>query len=352
MPVKKSVQSDAHFRVRTARRALIPAAFSLWLAASSAYADLGLQRVIPLPGVRGQIGGLALDSAHHRLFVAVTGSNSLLSVDLEHGTIINRITGLNVPSDVVYLPDDRVAINCRGSGTISFYSTATLAPQASLIFGNNAGALRLDQQSKTLYFGYARDRKHGIAVLGSDGKLQAQLPVADNPLGLAVDAAAHRLYVGFLDLNAITVFDLNDDKQLATWSLGAGDAASYPLELDGDGKRLFIGGRRGDEIAVLDTQTGKLLQTIAGPGDAAVLNFDARNRELYVPGATGQLAIYKEDAAGLLHEIGSIPTRHGARSGVLDADTGRYYLALPATTARPAAIQVYLVVDRAADATQ
>ncbi|HEX6550429.1 MAG TPA: YncE family protein [Gammaproteobacteria bacterium] len=347
MPVKKSVQSDAHCRVRTARRALIPVAFSLWLAASSAYADLGLQRVISLPGVRGQIGGLALDNAHQHLFVAVTGGNRVLAIDLGQGKIINQITGLNGPGEVTYLPDGRLAINCRNSGTISFYDATTLNLNASVIFGDSAGALRFDPISKKLYFGYARTAQNGIAVVDNDGKPLTQLTVADKPQGLAVDATAGRLYVGFPDLNAITVFDLHDDKPLATWSLGSGDGASYPLELDGDGKRLFIGGRNGDEIAVLDTQTGKQLQAIAAPGDEKVLSFNARDRELYVPGGTGQLAIYREDAEGLLHEVGRILTRHGARNGLFDAESGRYYLAVPANQSGPAEIRVYLVVDRA-----
>lgn len=326
--------------------ALIPVAFALSLAASSAYADLGLQRVISLPGVRGQIGGLTLDGAHQRLFVTLTGVNSVLAVDLGQGKVINQITGLNGPVDVTYLQDGRLAINCRNSGTVSFYDAVTRKLKGSLIFGNSAGALRFDPESKKLYFGYARKARNGIAVIGDDGKPLTQFTVADEPLGLAVDATAGRLYVGFPNLNAVTVFDLKDDKPIATWSLGSGDGASYPLELDGDGRRLFIGGRSGDEIAVLDTQTGKLLQAIAAPGDEKVLSFNAQDRELYVPGGTGQLAIYREDAGGLLHEVGQIRTRHGARSGLFDTETGRYYLAVPANQSGPAEIRVYQVVDQ------
>jgi DNA-binding beta-propeller fold protein YncE len=324
----------------------------LGLAVSAAHAELGLQRVITLPGVRGQFGQLALDTTHQRLFVTVTGSSRLLAIDLKKNVISNQLTGLDTPSGVVYLPDGRVAVTGDSNGAISFYTAATLALSGSLIFGSEAGAACFDPVSNQIYLGYGREQHGGVAVIGADGKPLTQLPTTGYPRGLVVDSLARRLYLGFSASNAIAVFDLTDNKQIADWSLGAGDGATYPLILDGDGKYLFIGGRSGDEIAVLDTRSGKVLQTISAPGDVAAMSFDPQHRELYVPGGIGQLAIYTETAGGLLHEIGRIPTRHGARSGLLDADTGHYYLALPATRAEPAAIQVYLVIDRATDATQ
>jgi DNA-binding beta-propeller fold protein YncE len=320
----------------------------LCLLAFAAHADLGLQRVITLPGVRGQFGQLAVDEAHQHLFVAVTGSNRLLVIDLQNNSIDDQVTGLEAPLGVLYLPDDRVAVSASGSGAISFYAAAGLTLNASLIFGSSAGALCSDPTLKRLYLGYGRTKHYGIAVIADDGKPQTELSTPEQPQALVVDSAQQRLYVGFSTLNAIAVFDLIADKQILSWPLGEGQGASYPLALDGDGKRLFIGGRSGDEVAVLDTQSGKLLQDIAAPGEVASLSFDSRNRELYVPGGTGQLAIYKEDADGVLHAAGFIPTRRGAHSGVLDA--GRYYLAVPAYAGKPAEIRVYLVTNQTPDA--
>lgn len=320
----------------------------LGLLVSSAHAELGLQRVITLPGVQGQFGQLALDAAHQRLFVTVTGSSRLLAIDLEKDRISNQLTGLDTPSGVVYLPDGRVAVSGDSNGAISFYAAATFALRGSLIFGSEAGALELDPDSKQVYLGYGREQHGGIAVINDKGKPLDQMPVAGHPRGLAVDPLARRLYVGFPESNAVAVYDLADHMQIADWSLGAGDGATYPLALDGDGKHLFIGGRSGDEIAVLDTQSGKVLQTISAPGDVAVMSFDPHQRELYVPGGIGQLATYTEAADGLLHEIGRIPTRHGAHSGLLDAGSGRYYLAVPASAGKPAEIRVYLVIEPAA----
>lgn len=323
----------------------------LCLTVFAAHADLALQRVITLPDVRGQFGQLALDPAGGRLFVAVTGSNRLLAVDLKQDRITGQVTGLDGPQGVIYLPDDWVAISGSGSGVISFYTATALALRGSLIFGADAGALCFDPDAKRLYFGYGREQRAGIAEIGTDGKPLAQLSVPDQPEGMVVDPSQHRLYAGFGELNSIAVFDLAAGKQLANWSLGEGENASYPLALDADGKRLFVGGRSGDEMAVLDTQSGKLLQNIAAPGEITTLSFDPHNRELYAPGGIGQLAIYSEGADGLLHVVGRMPTRRGAHSGVLDTDSGRYYLAVPASAGKPAEIRVYLVIDQTADAT-
>jgi DNA-binding beta-propeller fold protein YncE len=199
-----------------------------------------------------------------------------------------------------------------------------------------------------LYFGYGRDLQHEIAVLDERGKLRAQLPAPGIPRGLVLDPLTHRLYAGFSELNTVVVFDVANESRIASWTLDAPAAATFPLALDQAGNRLFVAGRSGDQIAVIDSQTGRLLQNIAAPGDAATLAFDPAHRELYVPGGIGQLAVYKEDDRGLLHEVERIPTRHGARSGLLDPESGRYYLAVPAYAGKPAEVRVYLVVEPSA----
>jgi DNA-binding beta-propeller fold protein YncE len=349
MSIKEPAGMSAEPARRRSRGLPLLCAALVTLMAFAAQADLGLQRVITLPGVRGQFGQLALDAAQQRLFVVVTGSNSLLAIDLQKDVISERVTGLNSPLGVAYLPSDQVAVSASGNGAIGFYTAATFNRRASLIFGSDAGALYFDPGSKKLYLGYGRARHAGIAVLDVTGTPLTQLATPDQPQALVVDPLRQRLYAGFSSANAIRVFDLATGKRIADWSLGEGSGSSYPLALDGDGKRLFIGGRSGDEIGVLDTQSGNLLQTIAGPGDTVSFSFDPQNRELYVPGGTGQLALYKEDADGVLHALGRILTRHGAHSGVLDADSGRYYLAVPATPDKPAEIRVYLITDQATD---
>lgn len=315
---------------------------------ATAHADLGLQRIITLPGIRGQLGGLALDRAHQRVFVAATGSGGLLTVDLHDGRIIDQVSGLERPRTVVYLPDNRLAVSDSISGVIGFYDADTLDLQSSLIVGHRAGALCSDGATAQLYFGYGRGSQHDIAVLDNRGKLRAQLPAPGIPRGLVLDPLTHRLYAGFSELNAVVVFDVTNRNRIATWTLDTPAAATFPMALDEAGKRLFVAGRSGDQIGVIDSQTGRLLQNIAAPGDAATLAFDPAHRELYVPGGIGQLAVYKEDDRGLLHEVERIPTRHGARSGQLDPESGRYYLAVPAYAGKPAEIRVYLIVEPSA----
>lgn len=341
MPLKNPV--DPHSLRRVHARLL--SAVVLGLVTLAAHAGLGLQRIITLPEIRGQLGGLALDRVHQRVFVAATGSGGLLAVDVHSGEIVDQVTGLERPRTVVYLPDNRLAVSDSSSGVIGLYDANTLNLQSSLIVGQRAGALCSDDAAGQLYFGYGRGSQHDIAVLNDRGKLRAQLPAPGIPRGLVLDPVTHRLYAGFSELNGVVVFDVARQSRIATWTLDAPAAATFPMALDEAGNRLFVGGRSGDQIAVIDTQTGRLLQNIPAPGDAATLDFDSEHRELYVPGGIGQLAVYKEDNRGLLHEVERIPTRHGARNGLLDPESGRYYLAVPAFAGKPAEVRVYLIVE-------
>ncbi|HET7922093.1 MAG TPA: hypothetical protein VFM15_05005, partial [Gammaproteobacteria bacterium] len=247
------------------------------------------------------------------------------------------------PRDVVFLPDGRVAVSSLGSGAISFYDARTLEPRGSLVFGSAAGALRFDADVARMYFAYGRERHGGIAILDTDGTLHAQVPLHDLPQGLLPAAAAHRLYASFAALNRIVVFDTATRERVADWSLGSTPGTNYPLALNADGTHLFVAGRQGDEITVLDTGTGRELQDIAAPGGVGSMQFDARTHELYVAAGVGELVVYEEDADGVLHERSRIATRRGARTGLLDTAAGRYYLALPAGKQGPAEIRVYRV---------
>ena len=58
-----------------------------------AAAPLRLERIIPMPHVKGRIDHLAMDLAHHLLFVAEYGNGSVDAVDLVSGRVVGRIGG-------------------------------------------------------------------------------------------------------------------------------------------------------------------------------------------------------------------------------------------------------------------
>ena len=240
----------------------------LLLMAPLAHAGLGLNGVIVLPGVRGQFGRMTLDASHHRLFINVTGSDMLLALDLDTGTVHGRITGLSHPQDVVYLlQNQRLAVSNGASGDLGFYDADTLTPNSTITFGNDADRLFYDAATGRLYLGYGEGHESGIAITNDNGRPLVQLPLDSHPAGLALDAKVKRLYVNLPASHEIAVFDLKSDKRIATWSLGVESGANFPMALDADHNRLFVVTRSPDRLLVLEARAGRLLQTLVAPGD-------------------------------------------------------------------------------------
>src|SRR5262245_26176617 len=77
------------------------------IAAFPSRAASPLRRVatIPLPGVEGRLDHLALDAAHHRLFVAALGNGSVEVIDLAQSRRVDPIEGLREPQGVSFLPE-------------------------------------------------------------------------------------------------------------------------------------------------------------------------------------------------------------------------------------------------------
>ncbi|MGH8282219.1 MAG: hypothetical protein ACRESE_00025 [Gammaproteobacteria bacterium] len=316
----------------------------LLLAVPLAHAGLSLKAIFMLSGVRGQFGQMALDVAHHRLYVTVTGSDALLVLDLNTGAVRGKITDLDQPRGVVYLPHNNVlAVNNGGSGDLNLYAADSLIQISSITFGSRTGGLRYDAATGRLYLGYDAGHQSGIAILDSNGRPLVQLPLGSHPSGFVVDAAAKRLYVNLPDSREIAVFDLSDDKRLATWPLGIESGTNFPMALDAIHGWLFVATRSPDRLLVLEARTGRILQTLMAPGDVGDLFYNAGTQELYASGGVGRIVVYASGKTGRLLESEDIHTLRGARTSLLDPVIGHYYLAVPAGRGSVAEIRVYVV---------
>lgn len=314
-----------------------------------AHAGLQLIDTMPLSGIRGELGHMALDPTEQRLYVTGMGSDMLLELDLTTGKVIGRITDLNHPRGVEYLPRSRhLMVSNSGSGGLGVYKADTLVPIRDITFGGDSSDMCLDSITGRSYIGYGEGHRSGIAVIDGDGHPLAQWSLDSHPQGIAVDGRTRRLYVNLPSRHEIAVFNLATGKRTATWSLGTHTGSNFPLTLDSAHQRLFLATRNPDRLLVVDARSGQVLQTLTAPGDVGDLSYDSANGTLYASGGVGRIAVYLSSGNERLLRTEDIRTVRGAHTATLDAINGHYYLAVPAHRRRPAEIRVY--ADRVAPA--
>jgi len=111
-------------------------------AAQAQQGPLELESRIPLGTVKGRIDHLAVDLGRKHLFVAELENNSVGIVDLDNGRLLHRITGLQEPQGVGYVPTlDTLIVANAGDGSVRFFRDNTNPTMIKWLAGRNDGQL-------------------------------------------------------------------------------------------------------------------------------------------------------------------------------------------------------------------
>jgi hypothetical protein len=129
-------------------------------------------------------------------------------------------------------------------------------------------------------------------------------------------------------------------KAIATWPTRTAKS-NFPMALDEENHRLFVGCRRPAKALVFDTSSGKEITSFDIVGDTDDLFYDAAQKRLYVSGGEGYLDVVQDRGANQFSRIAHLPTASGARTSLFVSDQSRLYLAVPHRGAQRAEIRVY-----------
>ena len=180
----------------------------------------------------GRIDHLAIDIPRRRLFVAELGNGSVDVVDLDSRTVIHRISSLDEPQGVVFMPkSDLIAVASGGDGTVRMYRANDFVRQGVVKLGADADNLRPGADGATVVAGYGSG---GLAVIDPvAASVLKDIPLPGHPEGFQLASSGARAYVNVPDAHRIVVVDMSTGTMVAQWGT-AGAAANFPMTL-GDG---------------------------------------------------------------------------------------------------------------------
>src|SRR5436309_3227469 len=174
---------------------------------------------------------------------------------------------------------------------------------------------------------------------------------------LSVDVLRRRLFVAALGNNTLEVVDLKAGQCIQTIKglhapqgvlyvqalnrIYVANGEDFSMALDWDEHRLFVGCRKPAQVAVLDTNTGKILAQFDSVGDTDDLFYDSALKRLYVSGGEGFLSVFQEQDPDRYTYLTKIPTAAGARTSLFVPVLKRFYLAVPHRGAQAAEVRVY-----------
>ncbi|HEX3798455.1 MAG TPA: SMP-30/gluconolactonase/LRE family protein [Verrucomicrobiae bacterium] len=164
----------------------------------------------------------------------------------------------------------------------------------------------------------AKKNNEDFDTAAANKRAEATEFVADNngvyPYGCVVDSRRDRLYVSLWGGASVAVLDLKSGEVIGRWSTG-----SHPcdLVLSHDGKKLFVANANENTVTVLDTQSGRAVETLSAtlypqsplgstPNSIALSPDD---KLLFVANANiNAVAVFDLEKSGESRSLGFIPT--------------------------------------------
>jgi outer membrane protein assembly factor BamB len=153
------------------------------------------------------------------------------------------------------------------------------------------------------------------------GKADAPVELGGKPEFLAADGRG-RAYVNLVDKDQVAVVDTKTMKVLNKWSTGPG-GSPVGMAMDVARRRLFIGCRKPQKLVVTDANDGKVIAALPIGAGVDATKFDG---DAFASCGDGSLTVARETAPGTFEVVQTVRTPQGARTMGVDPTTHTLYL--------------------------
>jgi len=309
------------------------------LQATSSQGPIVLRRTIELPQVEGRIDHLALDAAREQMFVAALGNNTVEMLDLAKGVHARGLPGFHEPQGIVMLPDSNLVAVANGqSGDLVLLDARDGSVKRTIPLSEDADNVRYDAATKRLFVAHGSGAIS--AVDAATGKVLGEVRLPGHPESFQLARSGSRLYANVPAAGIIAVINRHTMTLEANWPVG-GAKANYPMALDEDGHRLFVGCRQPAKVLIYDTTLGQQASAIDISGDTDDLFFDVARKRLYISCGEGFLDVLQQQDASHFTRTARVAPAAGARTSLYVPEQHRLYLAVPHRGGQKAEIRVY-----------
>jgi YVTN family beta-propeller protein len=312
---------------------LLLAALSL----APASADLKVVAHYPVPGdVRFDY--LRADAGPRRLYVS--HGNQVEVLNLDTGALVGTVAPMKGVHGIALIDAlGKGYITAGQDRTVVVFATDSLKITKVIAgLGVKPDAIEYDPATNRIYV--ANGQSGGLTIIDpATDTIVGHVPLEGKLEGIAFDGKG-RLFVNTEDKSEIQVVDMATLKAIAAWPIAPVEGGTG-LTIDRSSHRLFSAGGNG-MLAVVDSDSGKVVATPAIGEDPDGDAFDAERGLVFTSSVGGTVSVLHEDSPDSYHLVQTVTTEPGARTCTLDSPTGRLFVmtgkfdpAPPATADHP-----------------
>ena len=292
-------------------------------------------------GGDGGMDYITVDAQNHRLYVP--RSTHTMVIDADSGKTIADIPGQKHNHGVALAPEAGRGFITDGEGSVIIFDLKTNAVLGTLKARPDADGIIYDKATGLVLVSCGDDGT--LVTIKPDvdpktGSIDAPIDLGGKPEFLAADGAG-KVYVNLEDKDQIAVVDLKARKVLAHWPVAPG-GSPVGLAIDSAKHRLFVGCRKPQKMIVMSTDDGKVLADLPIGAGVDAAKFDGQ--QAFASCRDGKMSVVGEPSPGRFEIVQTVTTAFGAKTMDVDAATHKAYLPTfefeeqkPGATGRPAA---------------
>ncbi len=323
--------------------------FGLGLGFASSTAPLKLVAKYKMPeAVKGRFDHLAADVPNNRLLMTAESAHEVLVFTLRTGKYLRAISGIGIPHAIFFRDDlNRIYITDGGSGELRIYSGKTYRQVGAVKLKVDSDSIGYDQASHDLFIVNGGGDAHQSFSMLSIVNTTTDRKVADIKIdgdtleAMAIVPRSPLLYINNPSKSLVDVVNRRTHVVIATWPITMGKR-NVAMALDPSTHRLFVACRSG-VLIVINSKTGKQLQSLRIGTGVDDLRFDRSSKRIYASCGSGVIAVYHEDDPSHYTHLGDVVAAHGSKNEALVPQLERLFTTIPPAEMSPGEVYVYKV---------
>jgi DNA-binding beta-propeller fold protein YncE len=312
---------------------------------------LKLVQTIPMPGLKdGDFDHFSADYVDHLLFLAAEENGAVEVFDLNTNKLIHTITGLDAPHSMVYRRGLKKLFVVDGDANeIRIFQGPSFKPAGTIKGLPACDSMAYDPSTKYMYVingGSDAGLSYSfVSVVDttSEKKLADIKLDADEVEAVALETKGPLMYVNLRSKDAVAVVNRETRSVVATWSIATEGKTNVPMAFDEPDHRLFVATEDPGKVIFLDSETGKIRNTMPCGSSTDDAYWDPTLRRLYVAGVPN-ISVYQLIGPNRFRILGQVPSAWHGVTGILIPQLNRYYVAVSHHGQTRAQVFVYEVV--------
>src|SRR6516164_1565511 len=273
-------------------------------------------------GGDGGFDYITVDAKSHRLYVP--RSTHTMVIDADSGKTVADIAGQKHNHGVAVVPELGRGFISDGAGSIVIFDLNSNAVLGAVAAKDDADGIIYDKSTGLVLVACGDAGVLITLKADADPKtaaIDAPIELSGKPEYLATDGAG-KVYVNLEDKDQVVVVDLKARKVLTHWPVAPG-GSPVGLAIDTAEHRLFIGCRKPQKMLVMSTDDGKVVGDLPIAAGVDATRWDGH--QAFASTREGRLSVV-EDKSGKWETVQTITTGLGSKTMDIDNATHKIYL--------------------------